>query len=218
MNLTDIANYRYSTKEFNSNKKIPEPEFQQILDLLRFSPSSVNSQPWHFLIATSKEAKERVSKGTQGVFKFNEAKILDASHVIVFCAKTEIDEQYMLHLLASEERDGRFAEPAHKDMMHAARAMFINIHRYDLKDVQHWIEKQVYLNMGTILLGAGALGIDGLPMEGVDKPVLDQEFGLREQGYSVVGVLSLGYRADTDFNAALPKSRLPSEEIFTFLP
>jgi nitroreductase / dihydropteridine reductase len=29
--------------------------------------------------------------------------------------------------------------------------------------------------------------------------------------------VSLGYRSDEDFNAALPKSRLPQDEIFTFI-
>jgi nitroreductase/dihydropteridine reductase len=32
-----------------------------------------------------------------------------------------------------------------------------------------------------------------------------------------VVLVSLGYRSESDFNAALPKSRLPREEIFTFI-
>jgi nitroreductase/dihydropteridine reductase len=30
-------------------------------------------------------------------------------------------------------------------------------------------------------------------------------------------MLSLGYHADADFNAGLPKSRLSEEQVFTFL-
>ncbi|PSW16874.1 oxygen-insensitive NAD(P)H-dependent nitroreductase NfsB [Photobacterium sanctipauli] len=215
MNLTDIAQTRYSTKEFDADKTIPADTFEQIQDLLRFSPSSVNSQPWHFIIADSKEGRERISTGTQGLFAFNEGKVLNASHVIVFCAKTGIDESYLEHILEKEDQDGRFADPSFKETVHKGRTMFVNMHRYDLKDVQHWMEKQVYLNMGTILLGAGALGVDAVPIEGVDTKILNEEFGLIEKGYTAVALVSLGYRKDTDFNASLPKSRLAADEIIT---
>jgi len=105
----------------------------------------------------------------------------------------------MEHLLTSEEQDGRFSDPAVKEMVKAGRAHFINMHRFDNKDVQHWMEKQVYLNMGTVLLGAGSLGIDAVPLEGIDMKLLDEELGF------------------TVFNAALPKSRLPEQELFTTL-
>ncbi|MBY5991014.1 oxygen-insensitive NAD(P)H nitroreductase [Ferrimonas balearica] len=217
MNLIDVVHYRYSTKEFDSHRRIPDDQFSQIRALLRFSPSSVNSQPWHFVIASNEAGRKRLSQGTQGLYSFNEAKVLQASHVILFCARTTIDEAYMLHLLEQEDKDGRFAEPAFKEMVHQGRSMFVNMHRFDFKDAQHWMEKQVYLNMGTILLGAGALGIDAVPIEGMDPKALNEELGLLAKGYSAVAMVALGYRKDTDFNATLPKSRLPESEIFTDL-
>jgi nitroreductase/dihydropteridine reductase len=54
-------------------------------------------------------------------------------------------------------------------------------------------------------------------MEGFDQRALDQALGLREKGFTSVVLVSLGYRSEADFNAALPKSRLPREEIFTFI-
>ncbi|WP_028108346.1 oxygen-insensitive NAD(P)H-dependent nitroreductase NfsB [Ferrimonas futtsuensis] len=217
MNLNKIVQSRYSTKEFDGSKTIPAELFDQVKALLRFSPSSVNSQPWHFVIADSEEGRQRIAKGTQGFFAFNEAKVLNASHVVLFCAKTGIDDDYTQHLLDTEESDGRFAQPEHKEMAHMGRSTFVNIHRFDLKDAQHWMEKQLYLNMGTVLLGAAALGIDALPIEGLDTKVLNEEFGLLEKGYTAVAMVALGYRKDSDFNASLPKSRLPEAEIFTQL-
>ncbi|WP_417226027.1 oxygen-insensitive NAD(P)H nitroreductase [Amphritea sp.] len=217
MNLTDIIKSRYATKEFDNSKTIPDELFMQIKELLRYSPSSVNSQPWHFVIADSTETRKRISAGTQGAFSFNEAKVMNASHVILFCAKTNIDDAYMQHLLTVEDDDGRFAEPAFKEGVNNGRTMFVNLHRFELKDAQHWMEKQVYLNMGTVLLGAGALGIDAVPIEGIDTKALNEEFGLLEKGYTALAVIALGYRHQTDFNAELPKSRLPEDEIFTLL-
>lgn len=218
MNIREIAQSRYSTKVFDPNRQIPEALFDEIKALLRFSPSSVNSQPWHFVIASSEAGRARLRRGTQEAFLFNDAKLLNASHVILFCSKTEIDSDYMAHLLAREEADGRFSDPTFKQTVQQGRSTFVNLHRYALKDAQHWMEKQLYLNMGTVLLGAGALGIDAVPIEGLDTQALNQEFNLLEQGYSAVAMVALGYRSGDDFNAKLPKSRLAEEEIFTLLP
>ena len=147
--------------------------------------------------------------------KKNTKKILEASHVVVFCTRTNADKEYMQHLLDQEDKDGRYPNDEIKQMMNGGRKMFADIHRYDLKDFQHWMEKQVYLNMGSFLLGVAALKIDALPMEGIDIKALDEEFGLREKGFTTIGVVALGYRTETDFNSSTPKSRLPEEEIIT---
>ncbi|NPD46939.1 MULTISPECIES: oxygen-insensitive NAD(P)H nitroreductase [unclassified Lentimicrobium] len=219
MNLKEILNWRYSTKEFDSNKKISTEDFEQVKTLLQMSPSSTNIQPWHFVIASTEEGKERIAKGTQGFYQFNEPKVKDASHVIVFCSRTDADEKYMQHLLDTEDKDGRFPNEEIKQMTNGGRNIFANMHRYDFKDLQHWMEKQVYLNIGNLLLGVATLGIDALPMEGVDLKVIDEEFSLREKGFTAVAVVSLGYRTETDFNTTdkTPKSRLSQEEIFTLL-
>ncbi|MGY8871478.1 MAG: oxygen-insensitive NAD(P)H nitroreductase [Pseudomonadales bacterium] len=218
MNIADAALTRYSTKEFDKTRKISKSNFNDLKTLLRYSPSSVNSQPWHFVIANTEEGKRKIAEGTQGIYSFNEAKVLDASHVVLFCAKTNIDEKYMLHLLDAEEKDGRFSgDPSFKAANHNGRSMFANMHRFDLKDAQHWMEKQVYLNMGTLLLGAGAMGIDAVPIEGLEVKILDEALGLRERGYTALAIIAFGYRKEGDFNAKLPKSRLPETESFTFL-
>jgi nitroreductase/dihydropteridine reductase len=217
MNLVDVLNNRYSTKEFDTNKTISDADFEQLKALLRMSPSSTNIQPWHFIVASTDEGKARIAKSTEGFYEFNKSKVLDASHVIVFCARTDTDETYMKHLLDKEDKDGRYASEEFKQQMHMGRQIFANMHRYDLKDFPHWLEKQVYLNMGSLLLGAAVLGIDALPMEGVNLKVLDEEFNLRDKGFTAIAAISLGYRSDSDFNAALPKSRLAEEEVMTLL-
>ncbi|MEO9885406.1 MAG: oxygen-insensitive NAD(P)H nitroreductase [Balneola sp.] len=219
MTIQETLNWRYSTKDFDTSKKLSKEDFKQIKSLLRMSPSSTNIQPWKFIIADSDEGKTQIAKGAQGFFSFNEAKIMNASHVIVFCSRTNADESYMKRLLEQEEKDGRFPDDEIKQSVFNARNLFADIHRYDMKDIQHWMEKQVYLNMGNFLLGVASLGIDALPMEGVDLKALDQEFGLRDHGYTAVGVVAVGYRATDDFNTPdkTPKSRLPEDEIFTIL-
>ena len=214
-NITEAMNWRYSTKEFDANKKISAADFQSLKDILRLSPSSTNIQPWHFVIADDEAGKARVAKGTQGMFDFNTAKVKDASHVIIFCSRIYADDEFLHEVLDKEDTDGRFAEPKFKEQMHQVRNMFLDIRRYEQKDEPHWLVEQVYLNMGALLLGAATLGIDAVPMEGADLKALDEEFELRSKGYTAVAVISLGYRSEDDFNADLPKSRLSEASIIT---
>ena len=213
MDIIKALERRYSAKEFDPTKKIDTATLENIKILLQKSPSSTNIQPWHFVIATSEEGKNRIAKSTQGFFSFNEKKVLDASAVIVFSTRITADENFLNHVLEKEEADGRFAQAEFKAQNHAARSIFSNMHLRQLKDQQHWFEKQVYLNLGNFLLGASALGLDALPMEGCDMNVLNEEFGLIEKGFTASFIVAVGYHSENDFNAALPKSRLDIDEI-----
>lgn len=215
----DITHYlhnRHTVKAYDADKKISNDNVEKIKELLRFSPSSTNAQPWHFILASTNEAKERIAKANEDMYPFNNPSILAASHVVIFCSRLAIEEDHLSKVLAQEEKDGRFPEQEHKDGMDTGRKFFINIHKHDYKDVQHWMDKQVYLNIGQFLLGVATLGIDATPMEGIDIKSIDKEFGLREKGYTSLVAVALGYHhPEEDYNAKLPKSRLPYSEILT---
>ncbi|MDF4202996.1 oxygen-insensitive NAD(P)H nitroreductase [Maribacter sp. SA7] len=219
MNLHETLNWRYTTKEYDTTKKISDADMAEVKNLLRMSPSSVNLQPWHFIVAETTEGKARIAKGTQGFFSFNEPKVTNASAVVLFCSKIDADDTYYQHIADTEDESGRFPNQDIKNGFLGAVKAFTGIHKYDLKDLQHWMEKQVYLNIGNFLLGVASLGIDATPMEGIDVKALDEEFGLREKGYTSLVAVSLGYRAESDFNSTekTPKSRLPESEIFTLI-
>ncbi|QRG78019.1 MULTISPECIES: oxygen-insensitive NAD(P)H nitroreductase [Citrobacter] len=215
MDIVSVALKRYSTKAFDPSKKLTAEEAEKLKTLLQFSPSSTNSQPWHFIVASTDEGKARVAKSAAGSFVFNERKMLDASHVVVFCAKTAMDDAWLTRVVDQEEIDGRFATPEAKAANHKGRTFFADMHRKELKDDNHWMAKQVYLNVGNFLLGVAAMGLDAVPIEGFAADILDAEFGLTEKGYTSLVVVPVGHHSIEDFNAALPKSRLPQETTLT---
>ncbi|XXD10784.1 oxygen-insensitive NAD(P)H nitroreductase [Klebsiella sp. R445] len=215
MDIISVALKRHSTKAFDASKKLTEAEASSLKTLLQFSPSSTNSQPWHFIVASTDEGKARVAKAASGTYVFNERKILDASHVVVFCAKTAMDDAWLTRVVDQEEADGRFASPEAKAANHKGRVFFADMHRKELQDDNHWMAKQVYLNVGNFLLGVAALGLDAVPVEGFDAAILDAEFGLTEQGFTSVVIVPVGHHSVEDFNAALPKSRLPQATTIT---
>lgn len=214
MNITQIVNQRYSTKKFDPTKKISAENWAHIEEALQNSPSSVNIQPWHFVIASDEAGKARIVKATEA-FPFNVPKVADASHVVVFATRTFADDQFLSDLLEQEDKDGRYAEEKFKTEWDGARKAFLGIHREQMKDEAAWLSGQMHINLGFTLMAAAALGIEAIPMEGVDLAALDKEFGLTEKGYTAKAIVSFGYKAEDDFNAKLPKSRLEKEAIFT---
>ncbi|MBK4987935.1 MULTISPECIES: oxygen-insensitive NAD(P)H-dependent nitroreductase NfsB [Pseudomonas] len=217
MDTVSLAKRRYTTKAYDASRRIPQATLDALLEQLRHSPSSVNSQPWHFVVVGSDEGKARLAKSTDADYAYNSPKLRDASHVIVFCARTTMTEAHLDAVLAQEATDGRFRDEQARAAQNNSRRHYVDLHRHDLKDIQHWMEKQTYLALGTALLGAAAYGLDATPMEGFDSKRLDAELGLRERGLTSVVMLCLGYHGEADFNAGLSKSRLPAEQVFTFL-
>lgn len=218
MDIGRIALSRHTCKAYDPVRKIPADQVEQLKTLLHNSPSSINSQPWHFIMASSEEGKARIAKATQHpVYSANGPKILNASHVVVFCARTTMDEAHITTITDREDRDGRFPDPDAKTVQFKSRSFYVNLHRYDLKDTQCWMEKQAYLALGTLLLGAASLDIDATPIEGFDPRLLNEELGLRDKGLTSVVIAALGYRSGEDFNAKLPKSRLPVTAVISDL-
>ncbi len=216
MDIAQLATTRRTCKAFDPNRKIPAAQVEQLQTLLRFAPSSVNSQPWHFIVASTAAGKERLTAGTQGTFAYNAPKVRNASHVVVLCARTDLDAAHLDALVTQEETDGRFATPEAKQTQHNSRSFYVKLHR-ERGDLGLWAEKQVYIVLGSLLNGAAALGIDACPMEGIDVAALNAELGLAERGLSAVVMVALGYSGDGDFNAALPKSRLPASAVISEL-
>ncbi|MDN4051529.1 oxygen-insensitive NAD(P)H nitroreductase [Massilia sp. YIM B02763] len=215
MDIVQVARERRTVKAYDSARRIPAGIVERLRELLRLAPSSVNSQPWHFVMASTPEGKERIAKAADAGYQYNAPKIRDASHVVVLASRVEPDASHLQAVLAQEERDGRFINDAARTSQDGSRKSYTNLHRFERKDVAHWHEKQTYLALGTLLLGAAALEVGATPMEGFDAAVLDRELGLREKGYTATVIVSFGYGGNDDFNAKLPKSRLAEDVLFT---
>lgn len=215
MKLAELLKTRYTTKVFDPSFRLTDEQVEEIKTALQYSPSSTNLQPWHFIITGSSAGRERIAKAATGRYEYNAQKIKDASHVVVLCSKSFIDDNYLNSVLNREEMEGRFADETAKNTQHAGRSYYANMHRYEMKDFQQWTDKQVYIALGVLLTGVAMLGIDACPMEGFDSAVLNQEFNLREKGYTSSVIVALGRHSGADFNKKLPKSRLPREFVIT---
>lgn len=211
--MLQIAQERYTTKHY-SGKTIPREQFDQLLEILRLAPSSVNSQTWKFITVSTPEAKNKI---IDAILDFNRERVLKASDVVVFAVPEKITEEHLKKVLDKEIADGRYADLEIVEGLDAGRRHFVGLHSGTVSETLAWETAQAYIALGFILFAAAGMGIDSTALEGVDFEKLDEILGLRQKGLRSVVAVSLGYRAENDSNAQRPKSRLKKEDIFTEL-
>jgi len=78
MSLIDVILNRRSIRRYKSDP-IPEDVLHRILEAGRLAPSAGNRQPWHFIVITDPEIKDKLSQGRWNWF------IKDSALTIVGC-------------------------------------------------------------------------------------------------------------------------------------
>ena len=215
MNISQIVRTRHTCKAYDAQRPLSEEQLQQLQEILRFSPSSVNSQPWHFFLISSDEGKDKL---IPTLTEHNMEKVRQAPLTVVIATKLELDDAHLQALLEQETQDGRFGgnEEARKGT-DGARRYYVGLNSTSPQKQQEWMARQAYISLGFLLMGAATLGLDATPIEGFFPEKLDAALGLGELGLKSVVVASIGYRSEQDFNASLNKSRLPAEQLITRL-
>lgn len=208
--VLETVRTRYTTKHYNPEKKISAEDWAEVEEILRLAPSSVNYQPAQYFVAETDEEKARVAKG---ILDFNQERALLASHLVVFAVPLEATEEHFRAVLEKETADGRYAAFKGEGAPDAGRRHFTALHQTTPSELIAWFTRQAYLACGFVTLATAEMGIDSTIMEGADFAAIDRELGLREKGLASVLAMSFGYRADSDGNAARPKSRLPLEAV-----
>lgn len=195
MNFLHLAETRYTTKKYDASRQIPEEKIIQLKSILRLSPSSINSQPWKFFFVTDDNIKSQLA----AVSYYNEPKILNSSHLVVFCSVDDVN-------IFESELPQYVPEGA------------VNYYKTYLKilsenDIKAWMQHQVYLSLGFFLSACASMEIDSTPMEGIQKAEYDRILQL--SGYKTLFAVALGYRDPEDANQPefKPKSRRNIEEV-----
>ena len=89
--IMDALNRRYATKQFDPTKKIDDKTLHILTESLRLAPSSNGLQLRWFVIVTDPAIRGKLSGAAHG-----QKQITDASHLIILCRKTHIDETVVI--------------------------------------------------------------------------------------------------------------------------
>lgn len=214
MNIESLLRKRHTAKAYDQNHHLSDAQKQVIVDLLRYSPSSVNSQPWHFFVIESEQARARI---LPAVMDANAPKVNHAGLTIVFTIPRVMTEQHFQALLDAEQRDGRFADEAARQREDGVRRFFVELNSQTPEQQRAWMARQAYIALGFLLLGAASQGLDASPLEGFDTAKMDAALGLEALGLTSVVLATVGQHSEDDFNARLPKSRLSEQCVVTRL-
>jgi len=204
--------WRHSTKKYDAGKKIPEEDLAVLFEAMRLSASSINSQPWKFVVIESAEAKERMSKTFTNKHQYNQHHAFDSSQIILFAYNPRYTRDDYAKVVDKSIKDKR-VKPEDRESAFAVFS-FAESNTDETGNTSAWTKAQTYLAFGNTLHTLARLKIDSTPMEGIDIDLVNTEFKKELDGYQCDVALAIGYHhPEEDFNSKLPKSRHPLEKI-----
>ncbi|MCL4138190.1 UNVERIFIED_CONTAM: hypothetical protein GTU68_052704 [Idotea baltica] len=207
---------RYTTKKYDSSKKVSQQDLMVLLEALRLSASSINSQPWKFIVIESNEAKQRMHDSFANMHQFNQHHVKACSHVILFANKLTYSRNDYELVLNKAVLDTRITEEQKEAAFGSFK--FVELNCDENGEHKAWTKPQAYLALGNALHTLARLKIDSTTMEGVDSTLLNEIFSDELEGYECHVALAIGYHHESeDFNAALPKSRKAFEDVITVI-
>jgi nitroreductase/dihydropteridine reductase len=213
--ITDLKS-RYTTKRYDTSKRVSQEDLAIVTEAMRLSASSINSQPWKFIVLESDEAKQRLHKTFENKFQFNQRHALEASHIILFAHNPAYNRGDYAKVIDTDIASGR-TKPENREQAFGAYA-FVELNTNEQGSNAIWTKSQTYIALGNTLHALARLGIDSTTMEGIDSDAISQVFKEELDGYTCDVALAIGYRDSAeDYNADLPKSRLAAEDIVQVL-
>lgn len=204
-NLKNALTWRYATKKFDADKKVPAETWAALENALLLSPSSFGLQPWRFLVVTDPVMRENLLPNA-----WNQAQVVDASHLVVFASQRRVgdeDVDRLLNLTASL----RSTPP---ESLHGYRQMIRGfLANMGVGQMEAWTTHQTYLALGQLMTSAAVMGVDTCPLEGIMPGEFDRLLGLEGSNFRTVVACAVGYRHPDDQYADLVKVRYSPDEV-----
>jgi nitroreductase len=205
--LLDALNWRYATKAFDPNRKLPADTWATLEKSMVLSPSSFGLQPYRFLVINDPAIRERLMPHAWG-----QRQVVDASHFVVFAARTSVTEAEIaefLQLIAKTRGVSPESLAGYRGMM---AGMLLSEGFQPV--APHWTARQAYIALANLMTGAALLGVDTCPIEGFVPAEFDRILDLPAQGLASVACCAVGYRSPTDKYASVPKVRFDRSHLF----
>lgn len=182
---------RFACKVFNKTKKIPDDEFQAILESGRLAPSSFGLEPTRMIIVESYDMREKVKGACWG-----QNQIIDASCVIIYTSLKADMLPHTNYIINKFSRRLKTKEEIkhYADERYGQRKLETLGYIADIEKLGLWSGHQAYIMATTMMNHAAFLGIDSCMIEGFDKKAIESILKLDSFKEQVTLLLCLGYR------------------------
>ena len=192
---------RRSIRTYQPDVKISQQEMQELLAEATLAPSSLNLQPWRFLVIESEEGKATLKE----LAKLNQRQVETSSAVIaVFVDMENIETTQEIYDLAVEE--GVMPADVRDRQVPSIQSMLRAIPREEMRAMNFIDAGLVSMQ---IMLSAQARGYATNPMGGFEKEKIAEAYGLDKNRFEPVMLISIGKAAD-EGRASV---RLPIDDI-----
>jgi nitroreductase/dihydropteridine reductase len=204
--LIDRLNWRYATKKFDPDRKVPQDKLDRILEALRLAPTSSGLQPFEVIVVQNPELRQQIR-----AVGWDQSQITEASELLVFAAWDNYTAERIDAVVADVVAQRGGASETLTGYYETLKGMYLP--RSAEENFQH-AARQAYIAFGLALTAAAFEEVDATPMEGFQPEKVDEILGLRDRGLRSVTLLALGYRAEEgDWLAGLKKVRRPLAEL-----
>jgi 3-hydroxypropanoate dehydrogenase len=174
----DLLFHEARTANTFTDQAVSVADVRAIYDLVKWAPTSMNTQPLRMVVVASVSAKERlVPLMSPG----NQPKTATAPMTVILAADTEFHEHLPTVFPHAKDAKNNFADPTQREAFALSQA---------------------WMQAGYFILGVRAAGFAAGPMGGFDKPAVDAEFlaGRPWKSFCVVNIGKPGPDAWFDRN------------------
>jgi len=196
--FSDIVYNRRSIRKFDTSVKIPREEMLEILDKTVTAPSSVNMQPWRFVVVDSEEGKDKLKPFVSYNGVQNETSSADLK------SQERAEEIY-----GKAVTQGKMPEEVKEKQLSSIVPMYEKAPFEVMNEIVH-IDSS--LAAMQLMLVARSYGYDTNAIGGYKKDGLAKAFGLDEDRHVPILIIALGKADEEGFESV----RLDASDVTTF--
>lgn len=200
----DIVLNRRSIRNYDPSYEIELSELLQIIDEAAKAPSSVNLQPWRFVIVESEEAKAKLKP----LIRFNTLQNETSSAMILIFGDLKCQE-YAQEIYQEAVNRGLMPKEVMEKQLAAIVPMYDSLNKAQMERI---VQIDASLVAMQLMLVARSHGYDTNPIGGFDADQLAAAFDLDEERFHPVMILSIGKAMETGYESV----RLSAEKITVF--
>lgn len=202
--FSDIAYNRKSIRVYDETVKISREEMLEMIEEATLAPSSVNMQPWRFVIVESDEAKATLKP----LIRFNTRQNDTSSAMILIFGDMQCYE-FGEEIYDKAVAEGKMSQEVRDQQIGAIIPYYKNFTKAQMNDV---VKIDASLAAMQLMLSARAHGYDTNPIGGFEADQIAAAFDLDPERFVPVRVLSLGKAAEVGYDSV----RLAADKFTTF--
>ncbi|HEM3183141.1 nitroreductase family protein [Streptococcus suis] len=202
--FTEIMLGRKSVKIYDETVTIDHEEMLEMLNKAITAPSSVNLQPWRFVVVESAAAKAKL----RPMVRFNTKQVDTASAVILIFA--DIKPQDRTEAIYDRAvAEGKMPQEVRDYQVPVIKSMYDALSPATMREV---VKMDASLAAMQLMLVARSHGYDTNPMSGFDHEEMAATFELDPNRYIPVLMVSIGKAKEPVFDSV----RIEAEKITDF--